>query len=67
MALETSAKESQNIEEAFVMMARELLAQNGLAVKEEDSQVTSPRILLRSSSRPINTPTPPPEKKGCEC
>ncbi|XP_072530101.1 ras-related protein Rab-19 [Salminus brasiliensis] len=67
VALETSAKESQNVEEAFVMIARELLARNGLAVKEDESRVSLPRILLRSSSRPINSPTPTPEKKGCEC
>ncbi|XP_017549457.1 ras-related protein Rab-19-like [Pygocentrus nattereri] len=67
VALETSAKESQNVEDAFVMMARELLARNGLAVKEDDFRGNSPHILLRSSSRPINCPTQPPAKKGCEC
>ncbi|KAG9280377.1 ras-related protein Rab-19 [Astyanax mexicanus] len=65
VALETSAKESQNVQEAFVMMARELLARNGLAVKEDDPRVN--RLLLRSSSRPIISPTPVPEKKVCEC
>ncbi|XP_072233900.1 ras-related protein Rab-19-like [Leuresthes tenuis] len=66
-ALETSAKESQNVEEAFMLMARELLSRNGLHIQQGDSDST-PRILLRANSRPINdniaacTPT---EKKSC--
>ncbi|KAL3048535.1 hypothetical protein OYC64_007148 [Pagothenia borchgrevinki] len=68
-ALETSAKESQNVEEAFIMMARELLSRNGLNVQQEDSERNNtPRVLLRSNSRPINgimTAHTPPEKKTC--
>uniref|UniRef100_A0A8C9YZE6 Ras-related protein Rab-19 n=1 Tax=Sander lucioperca TaxID=283035 RepID=A0A8C9YZE6_SANLU len=37
-ALETSAKESQNVEEAFTLMARELMSRNGLNVQQEDSE-----------------------------
>ncbi|XP_076577835.1 ras-related protein Rab-19-like [Chaetodon auriga] len=68
-ALETSAKESQNVEEAFMMMARELLARNGLHVQQGDSESNStPRVLLRSNSRPVDSITgayTPPEKKTC--
>ncbi|KAM8908517.1 ras-related protein Rab-19-like [Spinachia spinachia] len=68
-ALETSAKESQNVEEAFIMMARELLSRNGLNVQREDSiRSNTPRVLLRSDSRPIDglvAAYTPPEKKTC--
>ncbi|KAG7240734.1 hypothetical protein INR49_026623 [Caranx melampygus] len=66
-ALETSAKESQNVEEAFMMMARELLSRNGLNVHQGDSEHT-PRVLLRANSRPVNgvaAAYTPPEKKSC--
>uniref|UniRef100_H2MPM0 Ras-related protein Rab-19 n=1 Tax=Oryzias latipes TaxID=8090 RepID=H2MPM0_ORYLA len=36
-ALETSAMEAQNVEAAFVLMARELMARNGPSVAEEAS------------------------------
>lgn len=66
-ALETSAKESQNVEEAFMMMARELLARNGLNVQQGDPESNTPRILLRSNSRPVNgfVSAETPEKKTC--
>ncbi|XP_068162526.1 ras-related protein Rab-19-like [Antennarius striatus] len=69
-ALETSAKESQNVEEAFMMMARELMARNGLHVQQGDAESdANPRILLRANSRPVNdiagAYAPPPEKKTC--
>ncbi|XP_030296553.1 ras-related protein Rab-19 [Sparus aurata] len=68
-ALETSAKESQNVEEAFMMMARELMARNGLSVQQGDSESNStPRVLLRANSRPVNGIAgayAPPEKKTC--
>lgn len=61
-------QESQNVEEAFVMMARELMSRNGLSFQHEDINGT-PRILLQANSRPVdlNTAayTPPPEKKSC--
>lgn len=68
VALETSAKEAQNVDQAFIVMAHELLARNGLAVKEDSYQVDSPRILLRSNTKAINSPTNTVEKKqACEC
>ncbi|XP_008277119.1 ras-related protein Rab-19-like [Stegastes partitus] len=68
-ALETSAKESQNVEEAFLMMARELMSRNGLHVQQGDSDNDTPRILLRANSRPVDGAAAaaytPPEKKTC--
>ncbi|KAM3859212.1 ras-related protein Rab-19-like [Diretmus argenteus] len=67
-ALETSAKESQNVEDAFMMMAMELLSRNGLHVQQEDSASgESPRVLLRANSRLIDASayTSTPEKKSC--
>lgn len=59
---------SQNVEEAFVMMARELMSRNGLLFQHEDINGL-PRILLQANSQPVdlNTAayTPPPEKKSC--
>ncbi|XP_029968848.1 ras-related protein Rab-19-like [Salarias fasciatus] len=69
VALETSAKESQNVEEAFVMMAKELLLRNGHGVQSGGFEsYTTPRMLLRSNSRPVNGSIPSytaPEKKSC--
>ncbi|KAM7367063.1 hypothetical protein PAMP_014988 [Pampus punctatissimus] len=69
-ALETSAKESQNVEEAFMMMARELLSRNGLHVQQGDveSNSSTPRVLLRANSRPVNgagATNTASEKKSC--
>ncbi|KAM6896682.1 ras-related protein Rab-19-like [Lycodopsis pacificus] len=67
-ALETSAKESQNVEEAFIMMARELMSRNGLNVQQEDSISNTPQLILRSNSRAIvglGAAYTPPEKKTC--
>ncbi|XP_070710021.1 ras-related protein Rab-19-like [Pempheris klunzingeri] len=68
-ALETSAKESQNVEEAFMMMARELLARNGQNVQQGDEgSNNTPRVLLRANSRPVNgsvVANTPSEKKSC--
>lgn len=69
-ALETSAKESQNIEDAFMMMARELLSRNGLSVQQGDAESSrSSHVLLRTNSRPVNGAaaayTATPEKKSC--
>ncbi|KAM9846176.1 ras-related protein Rab-19-like [Aulostomus maculatus] len=68
-ALETSAKESQNVEAAFMLMARELLLRNGLPVQQEDLEMNNkPSILLRSNSRPVNggmAAFTPAEKKSC--
>ncbi|KAK3518162.1 hypothetical protein QTP70_033261 [Hemibagrus guttatus] len=67
VALETSAKEAQNVDQAFIVMARELLASNGLAVKEGGYHMDSPHILLQSNTRTINSPTNTEEKKTCGC
>nr|XP_020455313.1 ras-related protein Rab-19-like [Monopterus albus]XP_020455314.1 ras-related protein Rab-19-like [Monopterus albus] len=68
-ALETSAKESQNVEEAFMIMARELMSRNGLHVQQWDFESNNtPRVLLHSNSQPVNGIIPsytPPEKKSC--
>ncbi|XP_041113074.1 ras-related protein Rab-19 isoform X2 [Polyodon spathula] len=58
--LETSAKEAQNIDEAFLLMARELMVRNGLQFQSE-----GPQISLCMDSRPVCTP--PEEKKSCTC
>ncbi|XP_061107771.1 ras-related protein Rab-19 [Conger conger] len=63
-ALETSAKESQNVEEAFMLMARELMARNGMMVQHQPG--SHDHVLLRTNSRPINSPGPS-EKKSCDC
>nr|XP_015813443.2 ras-related protein Rab-19 [Nothobranchius furzeri] len=69
-ALETSAKESRNVEEAFLMMARELMSRNGLQVQQgETESCSAPQIHLRSNSRPVEVTHvaayKPPEKKTC--
>ncbi|XP_030576616.1 ras-related protein Rab-19-like [Archocentrus centrarchus] len=68
-ALETSAKGSQNVDEAFMVMARELLSRNGLNVQHEDLEnKNTPRVLLRANSRPVNdtiSAYTQPEKKSC--
>ncbi|KAM9771790.1 ras-related protein Rab-19-like [Syngnathus typhle] len=54
-ALETSAKEGQNVEESFIMMAKELLSRNGMQVHQDELESFSrPRFLLRTNSRPVN-------------
>ncbi|KAM9327480.1 ras-related protein Rab-19-like [Pholidichthys leucotaenia] len=65
-ALETSAKMSQNVDEAFMMMAKELLSRNGLNIQENVDN--NPRLLLRANSRPVDGTSAsytPPEKKTC--
>ncbi|XP_059893956.1 ras-related protein Rab-19-like [Gadus macrocephalus] len=66
MALETSAKKRQNVDDAFMLMARELLLRNGMSV-QQGVPASEPRGLLRSNSRPVNGtyPPPPPENKSC--
>uniref|UniRef100_A0A8C7WM07 Ras-related protein Rab-19 n=1 Tax=Oryzias sinensis TaxID=183150 RepID=A0A8C7WM07_9TELE len=61
-ALETSAMEAQNVEAAFVLMARELMARNGPSVAEEASQSPAP---LRGSTRPLHASAPTHKKCGC--
>ncbi|XP_062318009.1 ras-related protein Rab-19-like [Osmerus eperlanus] len=64
-ALETSAKQAQNVEAAFSLMARELLARNGMTVTDEPSQAL-PHFLLGTNSHPIHGPVSS-DKKSCDC
>ncbi|XP_078424544.1 ras-related protein Rab-19-like isoform X1 [Cetorhinus maximus] len=59
--LETSAKEAQNVEEAFILMTRELLARNGLHLSSENTQST-----LQLDSRPLHA-TVSTKKSPCSC
>lgn len=59
--LETSAKESKNIDEVFVLMARELIARNSLHLLGE-----SPLNNLAMGSRPVLMAQGPKEKT-CMC
>ncbi|CAL8357940.1 unnamed protein product [Lota lota] len=64
-ALETSAKEAQNVDAAFTLMARELLAQNGMPIMDEISQETPQFTLGRNSSHPIHGGESLVKKCGC--
>ncbi|XP_037623850.1 ras-related protein Rab-19 [Sebastes umbrosus] len=63
-ALETSAKEAQNVEAAFVLMARELLARNGMTIIDEISE-DSPQFMLNSSSHPVHGASSSDKRCGC--
>ncbi|XP_006910538.2 ras-related protein Rab-19 isoform X1 [Pteropus alecto] len=60
--LETSAKESKNIDEVFVLMARELIARNSLHLCGE----STPNSLPLDSS-PVLLAQAPSEKSQCTC
>lgn len=62
-ALETSAREAQNIEAAFILMARELMARNGMTAIDEIS-LDAPRFTL-NSSHPVHGKMAP--DKNCQC
>ena len=64
-ALETSAKMDHNIEEAFILMAKELIVRSGGVVNQEPYS-ESPYSLLHSDSHTINLEEPL-EKKPCSC
>lgn len=67
-ALETSAKDARSVEEAFVMIAQELLLRNGMKITQEDSRHDSTRVILRTNSRSIDHLTPDTtDKKSCDC
>ncbi|XP_053575008.1 ras-related protein Rab-19 [Bombina bombina] len=57
--LETSAKESHNVEEVFLLMAKELIARNTLNFHSEN-----PRNSFMLESHPIIAP---PAEKNCQC
>ncbi|KAM9754548.1 ras-related protein Rab-19 [Menidia menidia] len=63
-ALETSAKEAQNVEAAFILMARELMARNGVPITDEPSQ-NSPQFMLSDNSHPVQGAVSPDKKCGC--
>ncbi|XP_033940595.1 ras-related protein Rab-19 [Pseudochaenichthys georgianus] len=63
-ALETSAKEAQNVEAAFILMARELLARNGMTITDEIHQ-DSPQFMLSNSSHSVNDSESSDRKCGC--
>lgn len=62
-ALETSAKEAQNVETAFILMARELLARNGMTMTDELSH-EMPHFILSNSSHPVHSLS---SDKKCGC
>lgn len=62
--LETSAKEAQNVEAAFTLMARELLARNGTNLAEEFLR-DSPQLMLSNSSHSILGAGASDKKCGC--
>ncbi|XP_004570899.1 ras-related protein Rab-19 isoform X1 [Maylandia zebra] len=63
-ALETSAKEAQNIEAAFILMARELMARNGMTIINESSE-NSPQFMLSNNSHPVPSAVVTDKKCGC--
>ncbi|XP_072309768.1 ras-related protein Rab-19-like [Eucyclogobius newberryi] len=67
-ALETSAKESQNVDEAFMMIAKELMSRNGLNVQQGDG-TGAPHSLLRTNSTAVDIGSSSAfsahEKKSC--
>lgn len=60
--LETSAKESKNVDEVFVLMARELIARHSPRLCGE----SAPSGLALDSS-PVLLPRAPSEKGQCTC
>lgn len=59
--LETSAKEAQNVDEVFTLMAKELMARNALQLSGEGGPAGS--IYL--DTRPVMTTQP--DKSDCSC
>lgn len=62
--LETSAKEAENVDAAFTLMARELLARNGMNTADEALR-DSPQLMLSSSSHQVLGAVPLDKKCGC--
>ncbi|XP_006505823.1 ras-related protein Rab-19 isoform X1 [Mus musculus] len=60
--LETSAKESRNIDEVFVLMAKELIARNSLHLYGESAQQG-----LSQDSSPVLVAQVPNESTRCTC
>ena len=55
--IETSAKESKNVQEAFVTMTKEIIAQNNekKVVKKEDDNTARMRIDAKNTGKNIQT------------
>ncbi|XP_076863235.1 ras-related protein Rab-19 isoform X2 [Brachyhypopomus gauderio] len=64
-ALETSAKENRNVQEAFELMARELMVRNGGIINQE-AQLDPPNLLLYSESHEIDE-AESTKKPSCNC
>ncbi|KAM9854580.1 ras-related protein Rab-19 [Aulostomus maculatus] len=64
-ALETSAKEAQNVDTAFILMARELLARNGMTMVDEASQDAPHFMLSSNTSHPVHGPVASDKRCGC--
>uniref|UniRef100_A0A3Q3X985 Ras-related protein Rab-19 n=1 Tax=Mola mola TaxID=94237 RepID=A0A3Q3X985_MOLML len=62
--LETSAKEAQNVDAAFTLMARELLARNGMNIMDAGHR-DSPQLMLSNSSHSIQGAMTSDKKCGC--
>lgn len=62
--LETSAKEAQNVDAAFTLMARELLARNGMNITDKALR-DSPQFMLNPSSHPVLGTMSSDKKCGC--
>lgn len=63
-ALETSAKEAQNVDAAFILMARELLSRNGMNITDEALR-DSPQFMLSNNSHPVHGTVSSDKKCGC--
>lgn len=63
-ALETSAKEAQNVDAAFILMARELLSRNGMNITDEAHR-DSPQFMLSNSSHPVHGTVSSDKKCSC--
>ncbi|XP_051976955.1 ras-related protein Rab-19-like [Xyrauchen texanus] len=67
-ALETSTKQAKSIQDAFILMARELLLRHGMNMKRDDFCNDSSQVILLTNSRAIhNHASFTHEKKICEC
>lgn len=62
--LETSAKEAQNVDAAFILMARELLARNGMNTMDEGHR-DSPHLMLSNSSHSVQGAMTSDKKCAC--
>ncbi|XP_051547615.1 ras-related protein Rab-19-like isoform X2 [Myxocyprinus asiaticus] len=67
-ALETSTKQAKSIQDAFILMARELLLRHGMNMKQDDFCNDSSQVILPTNSRAIHDHALfTHEKKTCEC